>query len=302
MNRLMKSVLLLATCLGAVSAMAQEIPAWYRAAGETIGRTGTMNADGSFRINIGRSDLSFKNENGMPIPVDMGLATYVAFTGPADSALMVGDFAMLRHEIDGVVDALRRGGVEIVALHNHMTAENPRLFFMHFQAKGEVARLARVFRSALDHCGKPAPKPAVAATQKPAVDWAAIETVLGVKPVVFESGVHRFATPRRDLSVTLDGLPFLPGMGLGSWATFHRCDCGKTMVMGDTCTTREELQAAIDALRAAGISITAIHNHILGASREVMFLHYEGEGEALKLAQGIRACWNALGKGTAVGR
>ncbi len=209
---------------------------------------------------------------------------------------MVGDVAMVRHEIDGVVDALRAGGIEVVALHNHMTAENPRLFFLHLQGKGSVASLARTFRKAIDACGKPAPKPAVPTTGKPDVDWVAIEKTLGVKPTTFDSGVTRFVTPRKDLSITIDCMQFLPGMGLGWRAAFHRCECGKTMVMGDTCTTRSELQNVIDALRKGGISITAIHNHILGGSQEVMFLHYEGEGDANPLAKSIRDCWNALSK------
>ncbi|MGI8924063.1 MAG: DUF1259 domain-containing protein [Fimbriimonadales bacterium] len=279
-----------------VSAYAQDVPKYYQAAATIIGKKGTLNADGSFRINIPRSDLSFTSELGMPIPVDMGLATYAAFSGTQNAALLVGDVAMLRHEIDGVVDALRSGGIEVVALHNHMTSESPRLFFMHFRGKGSVSTLARTFRKAIDACGKPAPKTAPSKSGKPEVDWAAIEKTLGVKRTIFDSGVVRFATPRKDLTVTVNGLPFLPGMGLGSWATFNRCECGMTMVMGDTCTTRSELQGVIDALRTAGISVTAIHNHIVGGSQELMFLHYEGEGVAAKLANGIRACWNALGK------
>jgi hypothetical protein len=275
---------------------AQDVPKYYQDAASTIGKNGTLNSDGSFRINIPRSDLSFKNENGMEIPVDMGLATYAAFTGTADSALMVGDVAMLRHEIDGVMDALRYGGVEVVALHNHMTAESPRLFFMHFQGKGPVGELAKTFRRAIDACGRTNVITLNRVAGKPAVDWAAIEAILGVKSTSFDSGVVRFATPRKDLAVTVDGLPFLPGMGLGSWAAFNRCECGKTMAMGDTCTTRGELQGAVDALRKAGISITAIHNHILGGSKEIMFMHYEGEGDAAKIAKGIRDCWDALGK------
>lgn len=271
------------------------VPGYFQDAAMTIGKKGTLNADGSFRINVPRSDLSFTNDRGMSIPVDLGLATYAAFSGRQDSALMVGDFAMLRHEIDGVMDALRAGGVEIVALHNHMATESPRLFFMHFQGKGSVAALAKTFKRALDECGKSAPQVASTKPGKPTVDWAAIELTLGVKPTNFDSGVVRFASPRKDLSVTVDDLPFLPGMGLGSWAAFHRCDCGATMVMGDTCCVRSELQAAIDALRAGGISITAIHNHLLGASREVIFMHYEGEDEAAKLAKTIRKCWDCLG-------
>jgi len=85
-------------------------------------------------------------------------------------------------------------------------------------------------------------------------------------------------------------------MGLASWAAFNACECGKTMVMGDTCCEPGELQSVIDALRKASIHITAIHNHLLGASHDTMFLHYDGEGDALNMAAGIRAAWDSLGK------
>jgi hypothetical protein len=86
-------------------------------------------------------------------------------------------------------------------------------------------------------------------------------------------------------------------MGLGSWAAFFACECGKTMAMGDTaCGSRAELQSAIDAYRAAGIRITAIHNHVFGGNQEVLMMHFEVEGDAMDIAKGVRACWDTLGK------
>jgi hypothetical protein len=108
--------------------------------------------------------------------------------------------------------------------------------------------------------------------------------------------VLRFANARKDIKVALDDLPFLPGMGLGSWAAFGACDCGETMVMGDTCCTRADLQDAIDALRKAGVHITGIHNHVLGASQQVIFMHWEAEGESTAVAKGIKSAWDVLGK------
>lgn len=64
--------------------------------------------------------------------------------------------------------------------------------------------------------------------------------------------------------------------------------------MGDTCVLRSELQGAIDALRNGGVHVTAIHNHFLGTDPAVMFLHFEGEGDALALARAVRAAWDAL--------
>lgn len=261
-----------------------------------VGKAGTNNADGSYRINLPRTDVNFTNSNKMPISADLGLATYIAFSGTEDKVLAVGDVAMLEGEIDGVIDAFRAGNIEVVALHNHMTAENPRLFFTHFQVSGDPLAIALTFKKAIAGLGKSDPKKAVTKTKAVPLDLAGLEGILMNKPQVFPSGVARFATPRKDLNVTIDGQKFTPGMGLGSWAAFSPCLCGETMVMGDTCCQRSELQAVIDSLRAAKIHITAIHNHVFGGSQEVMFLHYEGEGNALEMAKGIRRCWDQLGK------
>jgi hypothetical protein len=177
-----------------------------------------------------------------------------------------------------------------------MTTESPRLFFAHFQAFGPPEKLALTFRKAIDVLGKVTPPAKVTNFPgKPKLDQGALEQILGGKAQVFPSGVMRFASPRKDLSVSLDDQRFLPGMGLGSWVAFSSCECGMTMAMGDTCVLRSELQGAIDALRKAGIHITAIHNHILGGNTEVSFLHYEAEGDALAIAQGVKECWAILG-------
>lgn len=293
------SLKLAAILIGLTSSLAfaqqTPVPSYYEDAGKTIGKAGTLNADGSYRINLPRKDVNFTHASGMPIDADLGLATYIAFHGTEDRALAVGDVAMLEGEIDGVIDNLRAGGFEVIALHNHMTTEEPRLFFLHFQASGSPAVLAATFRKALNVLGHGTARPILGKPGKPKLDADALSTVFGAKPQVFPSGVLRYANPRKDIKVSVNDESFLPGMGLASWAAFYACECGQTLVMGDTCAVRTDLQQVIDALRKGGIHITSIHNHTLGGSQEVIFLHYEGEGDAVKLAGGIKACWNVLG-------
>lgn len=298
--RILASVACVLLIAGSQAQTTPQVPAYLESVGKVVGKAGAVNADGSYRINLPRTDVTFKNANGMPIPADLGLATYIAFSGTEDRSLAVGDVAMLEHEIDAVIDRLRAGGFEVVALHNHMTTENPRLFFVHFQAFGAPEKLASTFRSAIDVLGKMKPSDKVTTFPgKPKLDQPSLEAVLGVKAQLFPSGVMRFGNPRKDLNVSLEDQKFLPGMGLGSWVVFSACECGMTMAMGDTCCLRSELQGAIDKLRNAGIHITAIHNHILGGNTEVSFLHFEGEGDANAIAKGVRDCWSKLGKQSA---
>jgi hypothetical protein len=88
--------------------------------------------------------------HGVQVAATMGLSTWAAFTGADDRAAMDGDFAMTASEVQPVLRALRRAGVHVVALHNHMVGETPAYYFTHFWAKGAAADLARGFRAALD--------------------------------------------------------------------------------------------------------------------------------------------------------
>jgi hypothetical protein len=112
---------------------------------EIIGSQGTLE-DEVFKITIGRTaemgDTKFAGS--------MGLTTWAAFAGTDDLAVVDGDFAMTGDEVQPVLKALRDGGINIVALHNHMIGEAPAIYFTHFWGKGAAAKLAQGLRKALD--------------------------------------------------------------------------------------------------------------------------------------------------------
>jgi hypothetical protein len=84
----------------------------------------------------------------------MGVNTWAAFAGTDAQALVDGDFAMTRDELQPVLKSLRRAGVNIVAIHNQMTHEEPQYLFLHYWGKGPAATLARAIRTALDEQSK----------------------------------------------------------------------------------------------------------------------------------------------------
>jgi hypothetical protein len=88
---------------------------------------------------------------GVDIPSAMGTAIVLNFQAAADGqAAINGDFVMVAEEVDAVIQALREHDIDVVSLHNHMTSEEPRLYFMHFWQVGEPAELAQGLRAALD--------------------------------------------------------------------------------------------------------------------------------------------------------
>ena len=102
--------------------------------------------DGVYKVVIGRTTKM----NGHTVGKAMGVNTWAAFVGSDDKAVVDGDFAMLESEVQPVLKALRGGGIDIVAIHNHMTNENPRIVFLHYWGVGSTERLARTLRIALD--------------------------------------------------------------------------------------------------------------------------------------------------------
>ena len=115
------------------------------ALGKIVGHPAAMN-DGVAKIVIGRKG----SMHGRPIGASMGLTTWAAFSGSDALAAMDGDFSMTAAEVQPVLHALRKAGIHVVALHNHMIGTQPDFYFTHFWGKGKAADLARGFRAALD--------------------------------------------------------------------------------------------------------------------------------------------------------
>jgi hypothetical protein len=117
-----------------------------------IGHKGEM-SKGVYKYTIARPDVPLK-EHGIPVSSFMGFNTWAAWQGTPEKAAVAGDFAMLENEVEPVIRALVENGIEVVAVHNHMVHEQPRIFFLHYWGVGKVENLARGFRAALNETGK----------------------------------------------------------------------------------------------------------------------------------------------------
>jgi len=109
----------------------------------------------TIKYTIGRKDLNVI-AMGTEMTAAIGLNTWASFTGSMDSAFIAGDIAMLYHEVNNVIKALRANNLEVVAVHNHMLGDDPHMIFLHYLGNGPAVTLAKAFRTALDELGKPA--------------------------------------------------------------------------------------------------------------------------------------------------
>jgi hypothetical protein len=126
------------------------------------------------------------------------------------------------------------------------------------------------------------------------IDWKKVDTALG-KTGAVSGEVHRYALPRSDLHVTLDGIAIKPALALGGWVAFAPMH-GEAMVMGDLVLTETEITPVMTKLLASGLEITAIHNHILRASPATFYMHVAGHGDPEKMAAAIRAALSTESK------
>jgi hypothetical protein len=118
---------------------------------QIIGDSGKIGG-GVFKIIIGRPGVKM---DGVEMSASIGLNTWAAFAGTNERTHVAGDVAMTAKEVNPVIRALRRGGIEITAVHNHMLNEDPRIFFLHSWGTGPAEKLAETVREAFEQAKGP---------------------------------------------------------------------------------------------------------------------------------------------------
>lgn len=291
---LLPAHILLAALVAAPAAA--QTPADYQGVLTALGRAGDFK-DGVLKVNIPRSDLKVTiAQRSAPTP--FGFGGWVAMTKTADSSeVLMGDLVLTEDEVNPVMSALLDNGLEVTALHNHFFWEQPRIFYMHVHGMGSAADLAQRLKPALALIPKPPATPAsvaAPAAAPPSLDAAALAKAIGHQGE--QSGpVYKITIGRDDIDLREHGAKINARMGLNTWAAFAGTDAD-AMVAGDVAMLASEVTPVLKALRSNGINIVAIHHHMTGTTPTVFFLHYYGTGSASKLAAGVRAAVDQLGK------
>jgi hypothetical protein len=118
-------------------------------------------------------------------------------------------------------------------------------------------------------------------------DWKDVDAAMGRAGQDQPDGTHKYALPRKDMNVTVNGVPIKAGLALGSWVAFKSTTQGNSMVMGDLVLAEDEVAPVMAELQSGGIEITALHNHLLGESPRVMYMHIHGMGNAASMGKAI---------------
>ena len=256
---------------------------------QVTGVKGTYTADeGVYRVSFPRTDVKVSIEGRSMHPF-LGLTSWAAFTSAQHGESMVmGDLVLFEDEVNPVMSAALDSGLEVTALHNHFFFESPRVMFMHIGGMGDEDKLAsavgKVFAKIKDTSGGKGEIPkADLDPAKTSLDPKNIENIMGMKGQM-ASGVYKITIGR---TTKMGGHEVGNAMGINTWAAFVGSD-QQAVVDGDFVMLETELQSVLKALRAAGINIVAIHNHIEMESPRIVFLHYWGVGPTSNLAKGLK--------------
>jgi len=258
------------------------------------GIAGTMNkAENVFKISKPRTDIK-PSVDRWTLPPFMGLTSYAAFMPMVGGAMVMGDTVLLEDEVNPAMSAALDAGLEVTALHNHFFFDQPKIYFMHIGGMGDTARLARAVKAVYDRIAQVRSAQATPATAFPgdipatsSISAAPVEDVFGSKSQS-SNGMVKVVIGRR---ATMHGVEVGNEMGLNTWAAFAGSD-QQAVVDGDFAMLESELQTVLKTMRAEGINIVAIHQHMTDETPRYVFLHYWGKGKAVDLAKAVKKALN----------
>ncbi len=258
----------------------------WKAVDQAMGREGKMQPGDVYKYSFPRGDLSVRAA-GVAIKPALALGGWVAFKGTGSDAMAMGDLVLAEREVTPVLTKLQEMGVNPTALHNHVLRESPRVMYMHIEARGAPVKIAQAVHAALALTTTPPVKPAGAQPEEPfPLDTTKIATALGRGGKV-NGGVYQVSVPRAEV-IRAEGMEVPPSMGVATAINFQPTGAGKAAITGDFVLIASEVNPVIQALRGAGIEITALHSHMLTEEPRLFFLHYWANADAVGLARGLR--------------
>ena len=249
-----------------------------------FGRKGTTQGN-VLKITFPRTDLNVK-VGDVQIEPGLALTSWLAFSAMGDRAMVMGDLVLLENEIASVEKKMIEHNLEISAIHNHIIGEQPKVMYMHVGGEGDLVKLAEGLKSVLDQTATP--RALQPASSKPVdVNWAIVESTLA------RTGKHngdllQLSVPRAE-KVTEHGMDITPFMGMATAINIQMIGEKRAATTGDFVLLAEEVNPVVQALLQHGITVTAVHSHMLFESPRLFFLHFWGVDDPIGLAKGLKA-------------
>jgi hypothetical protein len=250
---------------------------------KAFGRKGTVTGN-VYRVTFPRTDLKI-SVGDFAVAPGLALTSWVALHRMGAKSMMMGDLCMLDSEEPAVVAKLVELGLGVTAIHNHLVGEKPAIKFLHFSGSGDAVTLAGEIKQVFEVTGTPLGAPAAAAASA-VPDWSAVESALGTKGK--KSGnMLSYSFPRNE-KLMESGMEMPAPMGMATGINLQM-EGGRAGTTGDFVLLADEVNKVVKALETHGITVTAIHNHMLYDEPRLFMLHFWGVAGPGKLAEGLKA-------------
>jgi uncharacterized protein DUF1259 len=275
---------------GSSRKLVQPVPtteADWKDVAKALGRAGNIVRGDYYHTGFLRGDLSVVSR-GIAVQPGLALGSHVSFVRYSDdSTLVMGDLAVTERELQKVTDALHEQGFMQTAIHKHLLAQTPDVWWVHIHGHGnDAVALARSLRTVLDRTGTP---PAAPSSSPEAIDLdtAGIDAALGTKGIN-NARIYNCIFIRRE-TITDMGRVLPPGLGSTSAFNFQPLGGGRAALNGDFAMVAGEVQETLKALRRGSIDLVELHNHGLTEHPRLFFAHIWAVDDAVTIARALRA-------------
>lgn len=265
----------------------------WRPVDQAMGKKGAAVPGGVERYSFPRTDLNVSVQ-GVRVLAPFALGGYVVFLPTTTTrAMVMGDLVLTEDEVNPVISQLQQGGIQQTALHNHLLFETPRVMYLHLGGEGDPVLLARAIHAALVQTKTPLTTPPPGQPGRLDLDTKQLDTTLGYQGKT-NNGVYQYSIPRAE-TITDGGVTIPPAMGVATVVNFQPTGQGNAAITGDFVLTAKEVPPVLRTLRDQGITVTALHSHMLTDSPHLFFIHFWANAPASQLARGLRAALDQTG-------
>ena len=263
-------------------------PAWD-SVGSILQAPGMLTG-GYHRYNLPRRDITLR-VGDVTVSPSLALGAWAGFSGTPTDAMMMGDLVLTSTELKPVLAEFARQRLEVTAIHNHLSGEEPRITYVHFHGAGRATVLAMKLDHVIAHTATPRP---VAPSSPPPVtiDTALVFRALGAsgKAQGTVAQLSFILVPGR---VTMDRHTVVPALGYGSPVNVQMVDSTRVVATGDFAVLGAKVHGVVDALATHGITATAVHSHLIGETPRLYYIHFWADGRPSAVLTGLRAAIDA---------
>lgn len=272
-----------------VSSAQSNLGAAWDSVGNVLRAPATLTG-GYYRYNLPRRDITL-HVGDVTVAPSLALGAWAGFGGTPTDAMMMGDLVLTNAELKPVLVEFARQRVEVTAIHNHLTGEEPRINYVHFHGQGRATDLA----TRLDHvlALTATPRPVAASSPPPVtIDTAMVFRALGASGKA-QGNVAQLSFILVPGRVTMHGRTIVAALGYGSPVNVQMVDPSRAVATGDFAVLGTKVDGILDALATHDITATAVHSHLIGEQPTLYYIHFWADGRPADVLRGLRAALDA---------